>query len=74
MVHQAISSLWVKHLHNKITGESAYVVVPATMTFKVHGKPITQIGAMFTGSTRKFIDGWHIAALGPGLRAYCTVI
>jgi hypothetical protein len=49
-------------LHNKITAESAYVVVPATMTFKVDGKQITQTGAVFTVALRKFIDGWHIAA------------
>jgi hypothetical protein len=29
-------------LHNNITGDSAYVVVPATMTFKVHGQSVTQ--------------------------------
>ncbi len=51
-----------KALHNKITAESAYVVVPATMTFKVDGKQITQTGAVFTVALRKFIDGWHIAA------------
>ena len=28
-------------LHNNVTGDSAYVVVPATMTFKVRGKPVT---------------------------------
>ena len=28
-------------LHNNVTGDSAYVVVPATMTFKVHGKQVT---------------------------------
>ena len=49
-------------LHNKITAESAYVVVAATMTFKVDGKQITQTGAVFTVALRKFIDGWHIAA------------
>jgi len=35
-------------LHNNITGDCAYVVVPATMTFKVHGQQITQTGAIFT--------------------------
>ena len=49
-------------LHNKITAESAYVVVPATMTFKVDGKQITQTGAIFTVALRKFIDGWRISA------------
>ena len=35
-------------LHNNVTGDSAYVVVPATMTFKVAGKQVTQSGAFFT--------------------------
>ena len=49
-------------LHNNVTGDSAYVVVPATMTFKVHGKQVTQIGAMFTVALRKLAEGWRIAA------------
>jgi ketosteroid isomerase-like protein len=49
-------------LHNDITGDSAYVVVPATMTFKVHGKMVTQTGAVFTVALRRFAQGWRIAA------------
>lgn len=49
-------------LHNNVTGDSAYVVVPATMTFKVHGKQITQSGAIFTTAFRRVEDGWRIAA------------
>ena len=30
-------------LHENVTGDSAYVVVPATMTFTVDGKKVTQI-------------------------------
>ena len=33
-------------LHNNVTGDSGYVVVPASMTFKVQGKQITQTGAL----------------------------
>jgi len=29
-------------LHNNVTGDSAYVVVPATMTFKMQAKQVTQ--------------------------------
>ena len=29
-------------LHNNVTGDSAYVVFPATMSFKVGGKQVTQ--------------------------------
>jgi SnoaL-like domain len=49
-------------LHNNITGDAAYVVVPATMTFKVHGKQVTQTGAIFTVALRKLAEGWRIAA------------
>src|SRR3954466_3047704 len=35
-------------LHNNITGENASTVVPATMTFKVRRKQVTQTGAFFT--------------------------
>ena len=48
--------------HVNVTGDNAYVVVPTTMTFKVHGKPITQTGAFFTVALRKTVDGWRIAA------------
>jgi ketosteroid isomerase-like protein len=48
--------------HNNITGDSAYVVVPATMTFKVHGQQVVQKGAVFTVALRKLADGWRIAA------------
>ena len=49
-------------LHNNVTGDSAYVVVPATMTFKVHGQQVIQTGAIFTVALRKLADGWRIAA------------
>lgn len=49
-------------LHNDTTGESAYVVVPPTMTFKVHGQQVTQTGARFTVALRKLPEGWRIAA------------
>lgn len=49
-------------LHNTITGDSAYVVVPATMTFKVQGQQVTQTGAVFTVALRKLPEGWRIAA------------
>jgi len=49
-------------LHNNVTDDSAYVVVPATMTFKVHGKQVVQSGAVFTVALRKLAEGWRIAA------------
>jgi hypothetical protein len=49
-------------LHSNTTGDNAYVVVPATMTFKVRGKHVTQTGAVFTVALRKLAGGWRIAA------------
>ena len=48
--------------HVNISGDNAYVVVPASMTFKVNGKQISQTGATFTVALRKLGDGWRIAA------------
>lgn len=49
-------------LHNGVTGDSAYVVVPTTMTFQSHGRQVTQTGAVFTVALRKLAEGWRIAA------------
>ena len=49
-------------LHSNATGDSAYVVVPASMTLKVHGQQVTQKGAIFTVALRKLAEGWRIAA------------
>jgi hypothetical protein len=49
-------------LHDVATGESAYVAVPATMTFNVNGRPVTQTGAVFTVALRKLAEGWRITA------------
>lgn len=48
--------------HNAVTGAAAYLVFPATMTFKLNGKPMTQTGAIFTVALRKLAEGWRIAA------------
>jgi hypothetical protein len=49
-------------VHNAVTGDSAYVVVPATMTFDLRGTPITQTGAYFTVALQNSASGWRIAA------------
>lgn len=49
-------------LHKDITGDAAHVVVPAAMSFKVHGQQVTQSGAMFTVALRRVGDEWRIAA------------
>ena len=48
--------------HVNVTGDAAYVVVPATMTFRVHGQQVTQSGSVFTVALRKLAAGWRIAA------------
>jgi ketosteroid isomerase-like protein len=49
-------------LHNNVTGDSAYVVVPGTMTFDPQGKQVKQTGAVLTVAFRKVAEGWRIAA------------
>lgn len=49
-------------LHNDVAGESAYIVLPATMTFDLQGRKVTQSGAVFTVALRKTADGWRVAA------------
>lgn len=43
-----------------ITGNNAYVVVPADFRFKLNGKKDAEIGALFTVALRKTADGWRI--------------
>jgi ketosteroid isomerase-like protein len=47
-----------KHIH--ITGDHAYVVVPATYTYKQHGKSVTESGSILTVALRKDESGWLI--------------
>jgi ketosteroid isomerase-like protein len=51
-----------KPLHANITGDSAYVVIPTTMTFQLKGKQITQAGGIFTAALRKSPAGWRLAS------------
>jgi SnoaL-like domain len=51
-------------LHKSVTGDCAYVVIPATMTCKVHGQRVTQTGAIFTVALRKLAEGWRILGVG----------
>jgi ketosteroid isomerase-like protein len=48
--------------HVDVTGDTAYVVVPATMTFMLKGQRITQTGATFTAALRKVAGQWRISA------------
>lgn len=48
--------------HVDAKGESAYVVVPATMTFTLQGKQVTQTGSTFTVALRKLDSRWLLIA------------
>jgi ketosteroid isomerase-like protein len=49
-------------LHNDITGDTAYFVAPASMTFKLKGQQVTQSGATFTFALKREDEDWRIAA------------
>lgn len=49
-------------LHADVTGDAAYVVSPATMTFELKGQQVTQSGAFFTTALKKVAGDWRIAA------------
>ena len=63
--HHGASGYFVtlgERLHETITGDSAYVAVPATMTFDIGGQIVTQTGAFFTVALRQRPEGWRIVA------------
>ncbi|TFI52876.1 hypothetical protein BLD44_019420 [Mastigocladus laminosus UU774] len=49
-------------LHNDVTHDSAYILLPATMTFDLKGTKITQSGALITFALRKITEGWRVAS------------
>ena len=49
-------------LHDNVTGDAAYLVLPATMTFDLNGQPVTQSGAVITMALRHRPEGWRITA------------
>jgi ketosteroid isomerase-like protein len=49
-----------KPTHVDVTGDGAYLVVPATYTFKEHGKPMKQSGSIFTVALQNGTNGWRI--------------
>jgi hypothetical protein len=51
-----------KPWHVTISRNLAYVVVPATYTYKLHGKPVTESGSVFTLVLKKSAAGWRITA------------
>ena len=51
-----------KPKHVDITGEHAYVVAPATYTYKQGGKKVTEAGSMMTLALQKSASGWLITS------------
>jgi ketosteroid isomerase-like protein len=45
-----------------VNGNVAYVVVPATYTYKQHGKSVHETGSVWTLVLNKGASGWRIAA------------
>ena len=43
-----------------VTGDRAYLVIPANYKFKVKGKPASETGSIFTVALRKWPTGWRI--------------
>ena len=51
-----------KPRHVDVVGDHAYVVVPATYTWKQNGKPMKESGSTFTLALQKVGTGWRIVA------------
>ena len=51
-----------KPRHVDVTGDLAYVVVPANYRFKQKGKPVSEIGSMLTVALQKGPAGWRMTA------------
>jgi len=49
-----------KPRHIDISGDRAYVVVPANYTYKKKGKPAKEIGSMLTIALQKGATGWRM--------------
>lgn len=51
-----------KPWHVDVSGNVAYVVVPATYSYKQHGKPMEETGSVWTLVLKKGASGWRITA------------
>lgn len=48
--------------HVRVNGDFAYVVVPATLTFDMAGRAVTQADSLFTVALRKIDVDWRLSA------------
>lgn len=51
-----------KPLHDNVTQDDAYVVVPASFSYKVRGQPVLQKGAFLTVVLHRSAEGWRMKA------------
>lgn len=51
-----------KPVHVDVTGDRAYIVVPANYEFKKNGKPQKETGSILTVALKKEAAGWRITA------------
>jgi len=56
----AVNVTLAKPWHVDVTGDRAYVVVPADLTYKENGKPVTANGNVWTFALSKVAVGWRI--------------
>ena len=49
-----------KPSHVDVTGDRAYVVGPADYAYKLKGKPVKEVGSIFTLALQKGSAGWRI--------------
>ena len=48
--------------HVDVKDDYGYLVVPATMSFDLQGRKVTQTGALFTVALRKLGTDWRLTA------------
>jgi ketosteroid isomerase-like protein len=48
--------------HADVTGDTAYVVAPASMTFDLRGKQVRQSGSTYTVALRRIGPRWQLTA------------
>ena len=48
--------------HDQVSGDAAYLVAPASLSFEIGGRRVTQTGATLTFALTREAGGWKIAA------------
>ena len=59
--HTFVDAFGIEAAGGDVTGDRAYVVVPATYTYKQKGKPVTESDAVWIFAMQKLASGWRIA-------------